>query len=146
MGYAILEEKAGELSILEYGTSLVKSKELSEKLLQITELLESILKKHKPDVAGVEKLFLAKNKKTAFEVAHARGVIMLTLMRAHIQVHEITPNEVKIAVTNYGGSDKQMVAKMVAKILRVPSLAGDDNAADALAVAIATANIARIPY
>jgi crossover junction endodeoxyribonuclease RuvC len=146
MGYAILEEKAGELSILEYGTSLVKSKELSEKLLQITELLESILKKHKPDVAGVEKLFLTKNKKTAFEVAHARGVIMLTLMRAHIQVHEITPNEVKIAVTNYGGSDKQMVAKMVAKILRVPSLAGDDNAADALAVAIATANIARIPY
>ena len=146
MGYAILEEKKGVLSVVVYGTTAIKAKDLSGKLLLVAKQLEALLREYKPTVAGVEKLFLAKNKKTAFEVAHARGVTLLTLVQHGLQLFEITPNEVKIAVTNYGGSDKQMVAKMVKAILKIDELKGDDNAADALAVAIATANLVRAAY
>ncbi len=40
----------------------------------------------------------------------------------------------------------QMVAAMVARILNLKTLKGDDNAADALAVGIATANLIRAKY
>ena len=146
MGYAILDEKNGVLAVVTYGTTVIPAKDLSGKLLLVADQLGTLLKKYKPTVAGVEKLFLAKNKKTAFEVAHARGVTLLTLVQHGLQLYEITPNEVKVAVTNYGGSDKQMVAKMVKAILKLDELKGDDNAADALAVAIATANLARAAY
>lgn len=146
MGYAVLDEVGGELRVVDYGTTAIAAKDLAGKLLLLDSQLATIIRTHSPAVAGVERLFLARNKKTAFEVAHARGVIMLSLLKAQIPTHEITPNEVKIAVTNYGGSDKQMVAKMVMKILGLSSLAGDDNAADALAVAIATAGLARTSH
>ncbi len=146
MGYAVLDDKAGVFSVIEYGTTAIKAETLSGKLNLLEKFLSTLLQKHKPEVAGVEKLFLAKNKKTAFEVAHARGVIILTLSHHNLVPFEITPNEVKVAVTNYGGADKQMVAKMVAQILGIKKLAGDDNAADALAIAIATAGMAKIHY
>lgn len=141
MGFAVLDEKNGQLTVIDYGTTAIKATSLVDKLMLLADQLEEILLKHKPTVAGVEKLFLARNKKTAFEVSHARGVILLTLARAGVAVHEITPNEVKVAVTNYGGADKQMIAKMVKAILKIENLRGDDNAADALAVGIATAGL-----
>ena len=146
MGYAVLDEVRGELRVVAYGTTTIAAKDLPGKLLLLDSQLATIIRAHSPAIAGVERLFLARNKKTAFEVAHARGVIMLSLLKSNIPTYEITPNEVKIAVTNYGGSDKQMVAKMVMKILGLPKLSGDDNAADALAVAIATAGLARTSH
>ncbi len=146
MGYAVLDEVRGELRVVAYGTTTIAAKDLPGKLLLLDSQLAAIIRAHSPAIAGVERLFLARNKKTAFEVAHARGVIMLSLLKSNIPTYEITPNEVKIAVTNYGGSDKQMVAKMVMKILGLPKLSGDDNAADALAVAIATAGLARTSH
>ena len=146
MGYAVIDAVAGTLTTIEYGKTAIKADTLSGKLVLLENFLSEILRKHQPAVAGVEKLFLAKNKKTAFEVAHARGVILLTLLHHNLVPFEITPNEVKVAVTNYGGADKQMVAKMVAQILGIKKLAGDDNAADALAIAIATAGLSRLRY
>lgn len=141
MGFAVLDEKNGQLAVIDYGTTVIKATSLVDKLVLLSNQLEEILRKHKPAVAGVEKLFLARNKKTAFEVSHARGVILLTLAHAGVDIHEITPNEVKVAVTNYGSADKKMIAKMVKAILKIENLRGDDNAADALAVGIATAGL-----
>ncbi len=146
MGYAIIDSEGGKLTVLTYGTSKIKHKELPDKLLALSSLLATLIEQYKPTVAGVEKLFFAKNKKTALEVAHARGVVLLTLLKYSLSLHEFTPAQVKIAVANYGSADKQMVAKMVMHILGLPSLTGDDNAADALAVAIATAGAATRPY
>jgi crossover junction endodeoxyribonuclease RuvC len=140
MGFALLTQEAGNLKLITHGSTAIKLKELPAKLARLHEILTKLIKEQKPDAAGVEKLFFSKNKKTALEVAHARGVILLTLLEHKVPLYEFTPGEVKIAVTNYGAADKTMVASMAAKILKLPSLAGDDNAADAVAVAIATAN------
>jgi len=139
MGFAILKEEGGSLSALTYGTTSIKEKELPEKLRAVREQLLKIIKTNKPDLVGVEQLFFAKNKKTAIEVAHARGVIVLTILEQGIPLLEFTPAQVKIAVTNYGASNKQAVLKMVCAILKIPDFKGDDNAADALAVGITAA-------
>ena len=76
-------------------------------------------------------------------MAQARGVILLELLRHNIPVIELTPGEIKVAATGYGSADKQMVAKMVAKILKIDKLKSDDNASDALAAAIAVSSASR---
>ncbi len=140
MGFAVLTQDAGALKLVTHGSTAIKLKELPQKLVRLRAILEKLIKEQKPEAAGVEKLFFSKNKKTALEVAHARGVILLTLLEHGIPLYEFTPGEIKIAVTNYGAADKKMVASMAARILNISSLPGDDNAADAVAVAIATAN------
>lgn len=141
MGYGLIEEKNNELTPITYGVLKINEKDLSQKLLALNKNLLALLKKTQPDFVGVEKLFFAKNKKTAFEVAHARGIIMLQVLQKGIPLLEVAPNEVKSQVTGYGLSDKKAVEKMVKHILKIENFESDDNAADALAIAITTANL-----
>ena len=85
---------------------------------------------------AIEKLFFAKNTKTALAVAQARGVILLATKERGIRIKEYTPNEVKLGVTGYGFADKKAVLKMVRLILRKQNLKVIDDASDALALAI----------
>jgi crossover junction endodeoxyribonuclease RuvC len=140
IGYGFIEENISSLKVLTYGVFVIKEKTLSEKLTQLSKQLNLFLDKNKPDLVGLEKIFFSKNKKTAIEVSHARGVIMNQILNRSIPIIEFSPPEIKVAVTNYGLSDKQAVAKMVSKILNISVLSSDDNASDALAIAIAAAN------
>jgi crossover junction endodeoxyribonuclease RuvC len=91
---------------------------------------------HKPDQAGVEELFFAKNVTTAITVAQARGVILLALQKTGIRISEYKPNAVKQAITGYGGADKQQMQEMVRLLLGLDTIPRPDDAADALAIAI----------
>lgn len=144
MGFGVIEATSSSLTTIACGTTNLKQKNLAEKLGALKKEVEAIIAAHKPDAVGIEKLFFAKNKKTAFEVAQARGVILVTLFEADLPIFEFTPAEIKIAVANYGSADKLMVRKMVERLLALKRIPGDDNAADALAVAITTAGAARI--
>jgi len=99
---------------------------------QLTELIH----RHRPDTSAVEKLFFQKNVKTAISVGQARGVALLTLSQAHLQIGEYTPNEVKQTVCGYGNAAKQQIQRMVQTLLNLDELPKPDDAADALAVAI----------
>jgi crossover junction endodeoxyribonuclease RuvC len=67
-------------------------------------------------------------------------VILLAAAQHNLEVREATPSEVKLAVTGYGAADKEQVATMVATILGLAEPPAPDDAADALAIAIWTAN------
>src|SRR3989344_1611580 len=136
VGYGIIEENRNELTSITYGVLNIKQTTLAEKLFSLSKKLRALLIEYKPDRVGLEKLYFAKNKKTALEVAQARGVILLELTKAGIPIVELNPSAAKIAVTNYGLADKKMVAKIVQKILKIEKLLSDDNASDALAIAI----------
>jgi crossover junction endodeoxyribonuclease RuvC len=143
MGYAIIEADNNTLKAIHYGTTDIKAKDLIGKLAEIRRQTSELLRSHKPVIAGIEKLFFSVNKKTALEVAQARGVIIITLLEHEIPIVEFTPGQVKIAVANYGSADKLAVRKMVMRLLKLDALSEDDNAADALAVAIATSGQAK---
>lgn len=146
MGFGIIEtNQSGQLFAIEYGVFEVHEKDPAKKLLEIYESLTRLIKRQPVDAAGVEKLFFSKNTKTAFEVSQARGVILLCLLQNNLPFVELTPNEVKVAVANYGQADKKAVAKMVSLMLSLPSLNIDDNASDALAIAIAAERLHKLP-
>lgn len=139
MGFGLIEDSAGTLTMLQVGVLTIKEKDPSKKLLELSRGLNKLLAEYKPELVGVEKLYFSKNKKTALEVSQARGVIINAVLASGLPILEYGPGQIKLAITGYGNADKQSVAKMVGQILKIPTNNLDDNASDALAVAITAA-------
>lgn len=110
--------------------------EFDERLLSIHNGLNNIIEEFNPDCAAVEKIFFQKNVKTAIPVAKAVGVILLTLKLKGISYTEYSPTEIKHSVTGYGKATKDQIYFMMKKLLKLDSIEGPDDAADALAIAI----------
>lgn len=155
IGFGLIEKQGQALSLVKTGVLEIKKGETAKKLVLLAIAFKKLLKESKPSAIGIERLFFTKNIKTGIEVAQARGVI-LHLSTEYFRIlnpescimnplYEFTPQQVKLATTNYGNADKKAVARMVALLLKVPPLAILDDATDALAVAIATANIHKSP-
>lgn len=117
---------------------------LEQRLLQIHTELTALIRQYRPDQAAVEKLFFSKNTTTALAVGHARGVVLLALAEAGLTVAEYTPNEIKQAISGYGGADKNQMQQMVRMLLRLDDVPRPDDAADAVAIAICHLQGARL--
>lgn len=141
-GYGVIKKLNGRLEVIDYGCIKTKAQSpTQDRLVQIYKSLNQIIKKYRPDVVGVEKLFFAKNSKTALTVGQARGVIVLAVGQNKLELQEPTPLQVKLALTSYGQASKQQVKQMVKTILRLEVPPKSDDAADALAIAISCANV-----
>lgn len=110
--------------------------EFKERLNIIYKELNQLIKKYKPDFVGVEKLYFCKNVKTAMDVGHARGVIILTLSQNKIPIYEFTPLQIKQAITSYGKADKNQMKEMVKIILKLKQVPKKDDTADAISAAL----------
>ncbi|MEP0805660.1 MAG: crossover junction endodeoxyribonuclease RuvC [Chloroflexota bacterium] len=134
----------GELVAVSFGViSTPKDSPAPARLAMLYDQLRALLQTHHPDTAAVEKLFFQRNVTTALAVGQARGVVMLALQQAGLDMFEYTPNEVKQAVAGYGSADKRQVQEMVRALLQLDSIPKPDDAADALAVAITHLNTKR---
>jgi crossover junction endodeoxyribonuclease RuvC len=96
--------------------------------------LAAVVHARRPDVASVERVFAGVNPQSLITLGEARGVLLLALAEAEVPVAEVTPAEVKRAVTGAGAAGKEQVRRMVAALLgrRLP-LDASDAAAAALA-------------
>jgi crossover junction endodeoxyribonuclease RuvC len=137
IGYGLIDGDKSKL--IRYGVIEAKEKELTGKIANLTAQLRILLSETSPDLIAIEKLYFAKNQKTAMDVAQARGAILSICLEKKIPTVEYSPNEVKSQVAGYGLADKKAVAKMVRLILKVESLSGYDDASDALAIALTAA-------
>ncbi|MGD0610778.1 MAG: crossover junction endodeoxyribonuclease RuvC [Anaerolineales bacterium] len=137
-GYGLVRDRAdGSLEALVYGTIQTPSgMPAHQRLSLLFHQLNEILLLHRPDGCAVEKLFFQRNVSTAIAVGQARGVVMLAISEAGLEVAEYTPNAVKQAVAGYGNAGKKQVQEMVRVLLDLPEIPKPDDAADALAIAI----------
>lgn len=110
---------------------------MPQRLKIIYDELAGLVERFQPDRAAVEELFFARNVTTAISVAQARGVVLLALQNASLPIAEYKPNAIKLAITGYGGADKSQMQEMVRLLLALERRPRPDDAADALAVAIA---------
>jgi crossover junction endodeoxyribonuclease RuvC len=144
-GYGLVRElEDGSLAAVDYGVILTPAGDpMADRLNQLYKQLKEILLLHQPISGAVEKLFFQRNVSTAISVGQARGVALLTLAQAGLDVAEYTPMEIKQAVVGYGGADKNQVQQMVRALLNLDDIPRPDDAADALAVAICHLHSAR---
>lgn len=144
-GYGVIRVSGSETTLIAAGILKVpKGADKATLLEAIKNGVTKLCAEYSPSLVAIEKLFFAKNRKTALAVAEARGVMLMAAKEAGADIREYSPNEVKMAVTGYGGADKKAVLKMVRLILRSPELKVIDDASDALAIALAAAQNSRV--
>lgn len=137
MGVAVLSLVAGA-EVLHYSTCIETDKQtsLSERLRVLGEAFNTVLTTHQPDAVALETLFFNQNITTALSVAHARGTIMYLAKTAGCAIYEYGPQEIKVAVTGYGKSDKAAVIAMVKRLVPTAPVSALDDEYDAIAVGI----------
>jgi crossover junction endodeoxyribonuclease RuvC len=115
---------------------------LPDRLVTLDRELTDVVARFAPDQGAVEEVFVNANPQSTLKLGQARGVCLLALARAGLPVSEYATRMVKKALVGTGGAEKAQVQAMLKVLLPGVKLAGAD-AADALAVAIAHAHIAR---
>lgn len=144
-GYGLVEGDDQKLVPVACGVIRTPAKTpIADRLVQLHTDLSRILTQYCPDVAAVEELFFSTNTRTAMIVGEARGVLLLTLAQAGLEVAEYTPLQIKQAITGYGRANKAQVQEMVRLLLNLRDVPRPDDAADALAVSICHHHSARM--
>lgn len=137
VGWGIIEESKGKLTCIKFDCFETQSNtKIEERLLKINKFLSQLFLDYSPDAVAVEELFFAANARTALTVGQARGAILLTASLAGVPVFSYTPLQVKQSITGYGRAEKKQIQKMIQALLKLPSPPKQDDAADALAIAI----------
>ena len=80
--------------------------------------------------------FLPKYPKAAMQLGAVCGILNLAAALEQVEVLEIKPTEVKMALTGNGRAPKEQVEKAVRRICGIKSHIGASHASDALALAI----------
>ncbi len=144
-GYGLVEAQGSRLKVITYGViETTPDMEAAMRLRKIHQEIDSLINKYKPDIMGVELLFMNKNVRTVMAVGQARGVVLLAAAQNELKLAEFTPLQVKQAVTGYGKATKEQVIYMTQRLLNLPTKPHPDDAADALAVAICTVHCGNI--
>lgn len=143
LGYGVVSQQGDRLicecfGVIKTPTSL----SLTQRLSLLYEELKQKAAEYPPDIVAVEKLFFGRNITTAEMVWQARGVILLLSAQMGFEPYELKPSEVKMAVCGYGAAEKRQVQGMVAHLLGLHTYPTPDDAADALAIAIAGLSMA----
>jgi crossover junction endodeoxyribonuclease RuvC len=147
-GYAVVDGRGpGSGTAVSMGVIRTSAAdELPARLAALRTELVHLLDEFRPDVVAVERVFFQVNVRTAMSVGQASGLALCEAAAAGCHVVQYTPNEVKDAVTGYGGADKEQVAKMVQARLKLSRPPRPADAADAAALALchlATAPLGR---
>ena len=139
-GWGVISAEGNRLSHIANGQIKTDAQApLAERLVILHDALADVLRRHRPDGAAVEEVFVNANPQSTLKLGQARGVVMLTAAKAGLEVGEYAARLVKKAVVGTGSAEKAQVHAMVARLLPGVKIAGAD-AADALAVAITHAH------
>jgi crossover junction endodeoxyribonuclease RuvC len=141
-GWGIIESSGNRLRHIGHGTvKTLPTAPLADRLAALYAGLETVIAAHGCDAAAIEEVFVNANPQSTLKLGQARGVVLLAAARGGLVVAEYATRLVKKAVVGTGGADKTQVHAMVERLLPGTKVTGED-AADALAVAIAHAHLA----
>ena len=136
-GFGVVEAQRGQFRLLRCGAITTPAgMDFSARLEIIYEDMRKLLELAKPDVVAIEELFFGQNVTTGIGVAQSRGVILLAIRQAGLEVFSYKPMQVKQAVVGYGNATKHQVMDMTRRLLHLDAMPKPDDAADAIAIAL----------
>ena len=136
-GFGVVDTERGQTRLVTCGAITTPAgMDFSTRLEIIYEDMRQLLEKAKPDAVAIEELFFGQNVTTGIGVAQSRGVILLAIRRAGLEVTSYKPSQVKQAVVGYGNATKHQVQDMTKRLLGLETMPKPDDAADAIAIAL----------
>jgi len=124
-------------SIVKCGYIKTSAKEhISTRLFQIYSDINQLIRSINPNLIAIENVFsLVRYPKAGILLGGVLGIIYLSVSQNNVSMTEITPREVKNALTGYGGASKYQVKEAVKDLLKITDVKSF-HAADALAIAL----------
>ena len=137
-GYAVLQVQGNtDISLTSLGVLRTKPEdELPARLAEIAQEVDALLDQYQPTAVAVEHIFFQSNVRTAMSVGQVSGLVLSAAARRGIEVVQYSPNQVKLAITGWGGEDKAQVQQMVKQRLKLNTIPKPADAADAAAIAL----------
>ncbi|MEO7040117.1 MAG: crossover junction endodeoxyribonuclease RuvC [Candidatus Elarobacter sp.] len=142
-GYGVIEVCDGVLRLVEGGVLQPRGTlALEQRLVQLHDAMVEVVRATRPDCMVVEELWTAyEHPQTAVLMGHARGVLALAAGANGVPVHHLAHAAVKRALVGSGAAKKAQVNGMVVRLLGLTAPPKPDDVSDALALAIAFANV-----
>ena len=155
-GYGIVEGTWGNLRCVDYGVLRLDTGKpdtpddiaallgedpaqsvasMTRRMCELYTRIGEVIRHHQCDQAALERVFVAKNADSALKLGHARGVLLLAVGMAGLEVHEYSPAQIKKCVAGSGRAEKAQMMAIVPAILGMEKKPPED-AADALAIAM----------
>lgn len=147
LGVAITEKENGT-DVLIFSSCILTDKKapMHERLRTIGLSITKLIHDHSPTHLAIEKLFFNNNHKTVMAVSEVRGIVIYLATVSGLAIREFGPQEIKVAMTGYGKSDKKSVIDMVKRVVKnAPERALDDEY-DAIAIAATCSACERVAH
>ena len=136
-GFGVIDADRGKQSLVTCGAITTPAgMDFSARLEIIYNDMTELLRSVKPDAVAIEELFFGQNVTTGIGVAQSRGVILLAIRQAGLEVAQYKPMQVKQALVGYGNASKHQMQEMTKRLLHLPTMPKPDDAADAIAIAL----------
>ncbi len=139
-GYGLVNAVSGRLEYVASGVIRIPDYlALAERLKLIHDGITSVIDSHMPSEFAIEQVFMAKSAGSALKLGQARGAAIVAAVTRDLPIAEYEARKVKQSVVGTGSADKLQIQHMVKTLLKLTSTPQED-AADALSVAICHAN------
>ena len=136
-GFGLIEAQRGNAQLIQFGVITTPAgMDFSARLEIIYEDMKQLLEVAKPDAVAIEELFFGQNVTTGIGVAQSRGVILLAIRQAGLEVTSYKPSQIKQALVGYGNATKHQMQDMTKRLLHLQQAPKPDDAADAIAIAL----------
>jgi crossover junction endodeoxyribonuclease RuvC len=142
-GFGVVDSDGPHLQYVASGTiktTHLDRGDLPARLKVLFDGINEVVKRYQPDQSAIEIVFVNVNPQGTLLLGQARGACITALVSNNLAVAEYTALQLKKAVAGYGKAGKAEVQQMVMRLLKLPSLPGQD-AADALGLAITHAHV-----
>ncbi|MDD2839634.1 MAG: crossover junction endodeoxyribonuclease RuvC [Rickettsiales bacterium] len=139
-GWGVINKIDNQVKYIASGTIKTDVKlPLSERLLNIYNEVDTLIKTYAPKQFSIEETFVNKNPLSSLKLGHARGVAILAAALNNIPVFEYSPNLIKKTITGAGKAEKQQMIAMIKYIFPCANPKTEDEA-DALCIAVCHCN------
>lgn len=142
-GLGVVETADDGLRLVASECIRMRGDDLSLRLAAIYRGVHGIIVDHRPDVAAIERVFVAHNARSALVLGQASGSATCAAVIGGCDVAEYSARQIKRAVVGVGAANKEQVQHMVRVLLGLRETPGADEA-DALACAICHVHTAQV--
>ena len=134
-GFGLIENQPSRIIYMHSGFFKIKGDSLPQRLGQIYQHIEALIRQYQPDQMGIEQVFMHRNADSALKLGQARGAAICAGHMAGLEIAEYAPREIKQAIVGSGAATKEQVQHMVKHLLGLREPLQTDES-DGLAIAI----------
>ncbi len=136
-GFGILKQEAGKALLIDHGfLKMSSTKTLPERIGIFHTYFEEKIQKFTIQAIALETPFLGKNAQNFLKLGYLRGILYLLSNSYKTELYEFAPREVKLAVTGFGGAEKEQVARVIYRLFPAIPVVEKADVTDAIAITL----------